>query len=98
MIAAASQLLAACQLGAHRLLHDIRPLLPGFHKLTSRRYQTFTTSAYSLMRKVKRTVRGTNMEFIVLGGITVVALVAWGLCLTRISCPFDGGKRKPRGL
>jgi hypothetical protein len=36
-----------------------------------------------------------EMEFIVLGGITFVALVAWSMCLTRVSCPFRRDNREP---
>jgi hypothetical protein len=34
------------------------------------------------------------MEFIILGGITVVMLGAWSYCLTKLSCPFRHGKRE----
>ena len=35
------------------------------------------------------------MEFIILGSISVAVIVLWGLCLARISCPFQRGKREP---
>lgn len=41
--------------------------------------------------------KDVNMEFIVLGGIIVVALMAWSLCLTKL-CRNKHANRKAANL